>query len=327
MKKAFLGARNALVGFPWSQIGWFEAARRLRGNHVARMARQAGCDLVLCSGTLDAPVAEGIDYAIWIDNTFALLQRSAMGLPLSHLSMKEIERLEAIAFNGASAILTFSQHVRASIIDDYGISMDRVHTVGCGSGEVPPFEGQKDFSQGHLLFVAKHLFGSKGGDLLLEAFPAIRVERPQTKLILIGNEEARSKAAGIDGVEGHGFIDRNELNRYFHGAAMLVQPMIADPWGQVYLEAMKARAVVVSLKVAALPELTDNGRLGVLVDKADPRKLADAVLATYARSQHDLDHMTREAQQWAIRSHSWEAVGDRVCDALGLGSQGMKPTR
>lgn len=317
-EKALFGARNALQGFPWNVVSWFGPARKRRGAHVADRARREACDLVICTGTLDAPVGESVKYAIWLDNTFALLQRSAVNLPYSPSAVAEIEQRERLALNGACSVLTFSDHVRESVIRDYGVSNEKVHAVGCGSGPLPPFLGEKDFSQGHLLFVAKHLFSSKGGDLLLEAFPVIRAQRPQTKLILIGNAEARAKAAGMEGVEAYGFVERDVLNRFFHEASMLVQPMLADPWGQVYLEAMKARTVIVGLNVAALPELTDEGRLGVLIDDDDPHQLAEAVLGTYSRPQAELDQLTCEAQARVLENYSWAAVGQRVANALKL---------
>lgn len=319
LDKAAMAVGNVARGYPWNAVSWFAPARRKRGRHVAQAARASGCDLVLCTGSLDAPLGHGIDYAIWLDNTFALLQRSAGRLSYSRAAVAEIERLERLALVGARVVMPFSEHVRQSVIDDYGVPTENVRVVGCGSGALPPFESEKDFANGHLLFVAKHLFSSKGGDLLLQAFPIIRAQRPQTKLVLIGNNEAKAKAAGMDGVEAYGHVDRDILNRFFYDAAMLVQPMLADPWGQVYLEAMKARAVVVSLNVAALSELTDGGRLGVLVDEPDPRKLADAVLATYARPQAELDTLTREAQERTVRLYSWAAVGQRAAATLGSG--------
>lgn len=320
--KAMLAAGNIVRGYPYNAVGWFEPSRRKRGRHVAQMARAADCDLIVSCGTLDAPTESIIPFAIWLDNTFQLFRESAVGPPYPKAAMEEIERLERITLNAAHAVLPFSSHVAKSVVDFYGVPAERVHAIGCGSGPMEPFDGTKTFSEGHLLFVAKHLFSYKGGDLLLEAFPLIREARPQTKLVLIGNDEARKKAEGMDGVETYGYVDRDTLNRFFHGAAMLVQPMLGDPWGQVYLEAMKARAIVVSLNVAALPELTDNGRLGVLVDRPDPQQIAEAVLATYARPQAELDALTREAQDRTVRLHSWKAVGERVSNAVGLDKTG-----
>ncbi|MBK8907402.1 MAG: glycosyltransferase family 4 protein [Rhodospirillales bacterium] len=118
------------------------------------------------------------------------------------------------------------------------------------------------------------------------------------------------------GVEAYGFVKRETLSRLFYGAAMLVQPMLADPWGQVYLEAMKARAIVIGNNVAALPELTENGRLGVLVDEPSATEVAAAVLATYARPQHELEQIALEAQERTLRLYNWDAVADRLLAAL-----------
>lgn len=311
-----MGLWNTLRGYPWNSVAWFSPARRQRAEAVAREADRVGADLVFCTSTLDAPVNANIPYVIWLDNTWALLDRSASALPFSLAAKAEIDRLERQALQEAAAVLPFSRHVAENVVSYYAIPAARVMPVGCGAGPMPPFEGEKSFREGHLLFVAKHLFSAKGGDLVLEAFRLVRAVRPETKLVLIGNEEARQKAAGMEGVEVHGFLSRDQLNRYFHDAAMLVQPMLSDPWGQVYLEAMKARAVVVSVNVGALPELTDDGRLAVLIDRPDARVLADAVLATYARSQVELDGMTWQAQALVLDSHGWDSVGQRTAEVL-----------
>ncbi len=81
VRQGVMAAGNLARGYPWNAVSWFEPARRRRGRIVAEATRAAGCDLVLCTGTLDAPFDHGIDYAIWLDNTFALLQRSAVALP------------------------------------------------------------------------------------------------------------------------------------------------------------------------------------------------------------------------------------------------------
>lgn len=310
------GMRNLLQGYPWNAVAWFAPARRLRARKVAEEARNRQADVVLCTSTLDAPVGTGVRYCLWIDNTWRLLGRSAVSPGFSAAAASEVDRLERLALQGACHVFTFSRHVRDSVLRDYGVSPGRATAVGCGSGPLPPQTGNKRFADGHLLFVAKHLFAEKGGDLVLSAFPTIRRARPQTRLVLVGNRDAAQRAKGMEGVEVHGYIPRETLNALFHGAAMLVQPMIADPWGQVYLEAMKARAVVVSLRVGALPELTEDGRLGVLVDEPDADALARAVLDTYARGEAALDTMTRQAQARVLATFEWPAVARRILDGL-----------
>nr|WP_246623196.1 glycosyltransferase family 4 protein [Sphingomonas colocasiae] len=167
-----------------------------------------------------------------------------------------------------------------------------------------------------MLFVAKHQFREKGGDLVLAALAHIRAARPQTRLVMVGNADAVERARTIDGVTAYDFLPREALIAQFHDAAMLVQPMLGDPWGQVYLEAMKAKAILVSLDRGALPELTDNGRLGTLVDRPDPRALADAVIATYARPQAELESIADEAQTRILTRFEWLHVAQRILNAI-----------
>ncbi|QXP94872.1 glycosyltransferase family 4 protein [Methylococcus capsulatus] len=315
-EKVLMAAGNLARGYPWNAVAWFGPARRRRASYVANRAREAGADMVLCTSTLDVPLGMDVPYAIWLDNSWNLYRNGRTAPSYGTRACDEIDRLERASLAGAARVLTFSEHVRDDIVGHYGVPPERVFAVGCGSGDLPGFEGEKDFAEGHLLFVAKHLFVPKGGELVLEAFEIIRRKRPQTRLVVVGSDEIVARIKGRPGVEAHGFVSRERLIGFFHDAAMLVQPMLADPWGQVYLEAMKARALVVSLRVAAVPELTDNGRLGILASEASAQSLAEAVLAAYARPQGELDNMAREAQERALRHYDWDVVAERVLGAL-----------
>jgi glycosyltransferase involved in cell wall biosynthesis len=316
-RKVGLALRNVLSGLPPRELARFAPARAIRARHVAAEARRGQADHILCCTSLDAPVGSVIPYSVWVDDSWHLLSTGLLSPGLSKRAFAVADELDRAAFRGAHRVLTFSEHVRADIIDHYGVAAERVVAVGCGSGPLPPFTGNKSYADGHLLFVAKHQFTEKGGELVLKAFERICSARPQTRLVMVGNDDAIRFAEGRDGVVAHDFLPRETLNQLFFDAAMLVQPMLGDPWGQVYLEAMKAKAIVVSLNQAALPELTDNGRLGVLVDRPDAELLAAAVLATYERPQTDLERIAAEAQARVIEQFEWPQVAQRIVDAIG----------
>jgi len=122
IRKAMMAGHNLIRGYPWNAVSRFAPARRVRGKAVARIASSTNCDIVLCTGTLDTPTEGSTPYAVWIDNTFALLQRSVAALRYSSQANAEIARLEARSLQGASVVLTFSDHVRDSVISDYHIS-------------------------------------------------------------------------------------------------------------------------------------------------------------------------------------------------------------
>jgi len=317
--KLVLAAAGYLAGKPLRSVSWREPARRRRGAFVEYRARALQADHVLCMGSLDAPQYSSRPYSIYMDNTWDLLWNSpARPAGFTDRDYAEIDAAEREVLGCARHVFAFSHHVRANLIRHYRIPEERALAVGCGSGPIRPFRGEKDYAKGHLLFVAKHLFAEKGGNLVLEAFETIRRCRKQTKLVIIGNDVLRDRLRGRTNVTVHGYLPWEELQSLYNGSSMLVQPMLSDPWGQVYLEAMKTRTIVVSLNVAAVPEITDGGRLGIMVDEPTPPALAEAVLEAFDHPQR-LTDIAREAQQRVEERYTWRAVAQRIYMRLNDG--------
>lgn len=310
--KAVAAAMNMARGLPTRDISRFDVMRAIRGRAVRAAAEASRVDHILCTSTIDTPRDCQIPYSVWVDDTVNLLQKTPMSPGFGARSLAVVDALDGAAFARAANVFPFSAHVADNIVDHYGIARTKVTAVGCGSGPIPMFHGQKNYAHGGLLFVAKHQFAEKGGELLLAAWPEIVARRPQTKLTLIGSKDAVTRAAGIPGVTALDYVPWDDLVANFHGAAMLVQPMLSDPWGQVYLEAMKSRTIVVSLNHRALPELTKNGELGFLLDAATPAQLAETVLAAYATPDHKLAEMADKAQMHVQDHHEWNAVAKRM---------------
>ena len=95
---------------------------------------------------------------------------------------------------------------------------------------------------------------------------------------------------------------------------VLVQPMLNDPWGQVYLEAMVSRTPVVGLNRNGLPEIAGHGRYGFLVDQAEPHALAAGIEEGLSNLDR-LGWMGIEGQRHVLRHYSWDAVADRMLAA------------
>ena len=150
-----------------------------------------------------------------------------------------------------------------------------------------------------LLFVAKHLFQAKGGVLLLEAFELARRRRPDLTLTIVGDERSRAFVGNRPGITFHAHLPWQALQQLYRDATLLVQPMLNDPWGQVYLEAMVSRTPVMGLNRNGLPELVDGGRHGFLVDRAEPAALAQAILSAVSDPQR-LERMAATAQRHVL---------------------------
>src|SRR5690606_9748182 len=177
-----------------------------------------------------------------------------------------------------------------------------------------PYYGPKDYTRPRLLFVAKHLFAAKGGNLLLEALRIARKKRPDIVLTIVGDERSRSHIPADLQVEFRAHIPLAELQRLFREASLLAQPMLNDPWGQVYLEALLSRTPVLGLRRNGLPEITENGRHGFMIDDADPQQLAEAILDALSDPQRLAD-MGESGQQHVLQSYSWEIAARKIAYA------------
>lgn len=294
-------------------------ARRHHAEQVEAMVERVHARNVLHTGTLDLPVVrprDGVRHYLYCDHTWAMARDFRAGADgCSARALREYEQLECKSLMHLDHIFTFASCVRDNIVTHYGIPANRVSAVGSGMGSIEPFFGIKTYSpSGPLLFVAKHLFREKGGELLVEAFMSLRPRRPDLRLIIVGDERSRRFVPESAGIDFRPRLAWEELQELYRSATLLVQPMLNDPWGQVFLEAMVSRTPVVGLNRNGLPEITAQGRYGFLVDRPEPDALAAAIVDALS-SPDRLGWMGVEGQRHVLRHYSWDAVADRMLAA------------
>lgn len=288
--------------------------RRALAAQVAEQARSVRATNVLHTGTLDLlpDRSDGLQHYLYCDHTWALARRHHIhATQYTERALDAFEQAERQSLDGVAHVFTFGAYVRDNLISHYGLAPDRVTAVGSGMGAIQPWHEAKNFAQPRLLFVAKHLFQAKGGVLLLEAFRIARKRRLDLALTIVGDPRSRDFVPDVAGIEFRDHLPWDELQRLYREATLLVQPMLNDPWGQVYLEAMISRTPVMGLARNGLPELVDGGRHGFLVDRADPELLAEAILSALS-DPHRLESMAERAQAYVLATHSWDRVAERI---------------
>jgi glycosyltransferase involved in cell wall biosynthesis len=287
--------------------------RRRLATQVARAAERLGVDSVLHTGTLDLlPSNDRLRHYLYCDHTWALARRHHVHASrYTERALRAFEETERRSLDGVAHVFTFGEYVRDNLIAHYGLSPAAVTAVGSGMGAIQPWHDAKDYSRPRLLFVAKHLFQAKGGSLLVEAFRIARRRRRDLELTIVGDPRSRAFVPEIEGLSFRAHLPWQELQRLYRESTLLVQPMLNDPWGQVYLEAMVSRTPVIGLARNGLPELVDRGRHGFLVDRADPEALAGAMLGALS-DPHRLERMAEQAQAYVLATHSWDRVAERI---------------
>lgn len=108
-----------------------------------------------------------------------------------------------------------------------------------------------------------------------------------------------------------GFVTREELERRFEAAAVVVCPSRSEGFGVVCGEAMAHGKPVVACATGGLVNLVRDGRTGLLVEPGDVAGLRAAILRLLG--DHELRHRLGRAGRRRIQNHySWDAVITRT---------------
>jgi glycosyltransferase involved in cell wall biosynthesis len=256
----------------------------------------------------------GVQHILFLDSTVHLESLYTI-CKLNDAQTKKNEAGEQRVVAAADHVFTTSERVRQDIVEYYSIPPERVTAVGTGMGNVRCIEGEKPYSSCTTLFVAKDRFEEKGGLLLLEGFRLAQASDPRLKLIVVAPEPYREVAESVPGVAFKTALPWNELETLFNEASLFAMPALYEPWGLVYVEALACRTPVLGMNRNALPELTQNGEYGFLLDEATPSCVAAKLLNAYS----DIDRLAAmgyRGQQYVRSRYSWDLTAARITDAL-----------
>ena len=141
--------------------------------------------------------------------------------------------------------------------------------------------------------------------LLVEAFRAVRRDRPSARLLL-QRHPAAITAVG-EGVELIDPRDRAELARTYASAWVSALPSWGEAFGLVLVEALACGTPVVGSDLGAIPEVVDRDSIGRLFSGDDPAAVADALLGALELAE---DPATREACRERAADFSTERMGE-----------------
>ncbi|MEN6549507.1 MAG: glycosyltransferase family 4 protein [Armatimonadia bacterium] len=128
----------------------------------------------------------------------------------------------------------------------------------------------------------------KGHMVLLDAFRAVHVERPQARLLVVGAPtfweetylrelQERAEALGCaEAVRWLGF--RDDIPQILALCDMMVLPSFYEPFGIVIVEAMIAGKAVIVCDSGGPPEIVEDGVTGLVVPTQKVGPLADAMV-------------------------------------------------
>jgi starch synthase len=243
----------------------------------AASVRRVRPDVVLQSGVLFGPGARDVPHYLYVDHTRAISEAypTMDGLAPAIPYENAWRRREREVYQRAAAIFAMSEHVKRSLVVDYGVAAARVHVVGAGPNVSPGAGALPVEREPALLFVGKH-FVVKGGRGALRAFEEVRARHPRAELWMVGRDQP---AAAPPGVRLFGPRGRDAVAQLYARASAFVLPSVREPFGLAFLEAMSFGLPCIGTRVEAIPEVIEDGATGLLVPPCDAQALARAMLA------------------------------------------------
>jgi glycosyltransferase involved in cell wall biosynthesis len=163
-----------------------------------------------------------------------------------------------------------------------GIELDRFHPVS--EEEKNRLRQQWGLQERDAVIgIVSKLWKGKGHTLLIHAFEEIKKEKPQARLVIVGEgylmESLKALVGRLnlsDAVVFTGFLE--DVSQVIATFDVAVLPSSFEGMGRVLLEAMAMEKPVVGTAVGGIPDLIEHGLNGYLVRSGNKKQLASAIL-------------------------------------------------
>ncbi|MFA5367592.1 MAG: glycosyltransferase family 4 protein [Dehalococcoidia bacterium] len=182
------------------------------------------------------------------------------------------------------------------------------------STPLPPVEKLRD-GKLNILFVGR-AEKRKGLNFLLEAYPLVKREIPQSRLVIAGPEtrqkyEPMARKMALEDVVFTDYIPNDELPSYYQTCDVFCAPATGgESFGIILLEAMAASRAIVASNIDGYASLISNGAEGLLVPPRDARALAGAIV-TLLKDEVKRREMGARGLEKAER-YSWPNVAKTI---------------
>jgi glycosyltransferase involved in cell wall biosynthesis len=271
----------------------------------------------------------------------ALLYAKLKGIPItlwagSHLSSGFVKNPLAEFYKKTiiprfDSYVTYGTAAREQIIH-YGANPEKI-VVGCNTVDVGWFtkrsgkiregeikEMKKKYPSKNILYVGDFI-ERKGVINLIKSFEKLNMK--DVGLILVGNGKEKDeyykyiKEHNIDNIFFEGFVQKEELVKYYKLADVFVLPSLNEVWGLVVNEAMACSLPVICSKVAgAGKDLIKEGINGYLFDPFNINDLTDKLKAILYNDENK--KVMGENSLVIIRDKTPESFAKKLLEAVEI---------
>jgi glycosyltransferase involved in cell wall biosynthesis len=173
-------------------------------------------------------------------------------------------------------VIANSAYTARDVVERVGVPAERVCVAYPGLDPRFRPDGERATRPAPYVLSVATLEPRKNLAALVEAFGLLRRSRPELELVVAGAPGwGKQPHLAAPGVSGLGFVDDDELERLYRGAAAFAFPSLFEGFGIPVAEAM---ACGVPTVVSSHPSLDEvSGGAALRADPASPAALADAL--------------------------------------------------
>ncbi len=199
---------------------------------------------------------------------------------------------------------------------------------GAASGAAAAIDSHSD---GIVLFVGR-LVERKGVDYLLRAIQLVR-QKHDVRTIIVGEGSEKEKLMRLAvelGIESSvtfaGYIDEDQLARYYQECSMLALPAVYDQKGDtegqgvVIIEAWSFKKPVVASGIGGIGDVVTDGETGILVREKDIGDLSRAI-SSLIENRTVAHEMGRKGFEVYQSTYHWNAIMKKWMGIYRTGEQ------
>jgi len=245
----------------------------------------------------------------------------------THSAKYKISRkVENIVFKNADRIVAISQGLKDDLVKR-GIPEGKIYIVpnGVDTNIFIPMEKDDKIADRYqlkdkiIIGYIGSFFKFEGLAYLLQAFPMILHEIPNTTLLLVGDGEDRiqieklSKELGVEkNVVFTGNVPHEEILKYYSVFDIMIYPRVATRLTEIVtplkpLEAMSMEKAVIASNVGGLKELIISGEYGILFESENVRDLANKCI-DLAKDKEARFELGKKARQYVVEYRDWSKI-------------------
>lgn len=210
-------------------------------------------------------------------------------------------------FNDADMIFTCGSLVSYSLLNQYDIAKEKVHTVFAGSNVQGHFvENKSKYASKNILFVGVD-WERKGGPVLLKVFEKVLQQHNDASLTIVG---CNPPGINLPNCIVVGQIQADKLAEYYNKAAVFCLPTLREPFGIVFIEAMHYKLPIVANNIGSVSDMVINDFNGYLVEN-DVDDYADKICNLFDDPEK-CKRLGENGFELAESKFTWEHAGQTM---------------